>query len=246
MNGITEFATADDGNLHGYKEEDCGWLDYYHDLLTDKLKDSGKGFKPEAFLVVHPDSDPIPTPTPTPTPGPTPTVTPTPTPRVTPIPTPTSVPSPTPESISINIYPEYDMVEVGKSIVLTAQTSESAAKVQWSSSDDRIATVYDGKVTGVSEGRAVITAKAGSVSDTAIVTVKAASEESGIKIPVGGKMPYRLGKKIKDVQVSDKSIVKVKKSGKKIKITGKAPGTATVVACDKKGQVIGRWTINVQ
>ena len=138
------------------------------------------------------------------------------------------------------------MVEMGKKTVLTVQTSGSSAKVQWGSSDDRIASVYNGKVTGISEGKAVITAKMGSVSDTAIVTVKAASEEYGIKIPVGGKMTERVGKKIKNLQVSDNSIVKVKKGGRKVTIIGKSPGTATVVAYDRKGRVLGHWTINVE
>ena len=179
--------------------------------------------------------------------SPQPTITPTPTVTPTITPTPTVVPTITPTPTeTITISPSSVTIETGESTLLTAQTFQSGITVSWSSSDDRIATVYDGKVMGISEGKAVITAKAGSVSDTAIVTVKAASEESGIKIPVGGRMTYRLGKKIKNVQVSDKSIVKVKKSGKKIKITGKAPGTATVVAYDKKGQVLGRWTIKVQ
>ena len=92
----------------------------------------------------------------------------------------------------------------------------------------------------------VITAKLGSASDTAIVTVTAASEEPRLVIGVKGKLTYKLDKKIKKLKVSDKSIVKVKKSGKKIKITGKKQGTATVIAYGKKKTVLGSWTVKVE
>lgn len=69
-------------------------------------------------------------------------------------------------------------VEVGKTLTLAATLTpaNSTSKVTWISSDDTIATVAKGVVTGVKAGTATITAK---VSDTikaeCVVTVKAAA-----------------------------------------------------------------------
>lgn len=63
-------------------------------------------------------------------------------------------------------------VAVGATVTLTATVEPAgAAKVEWSSSAQNIAVVNDGVVTGVANGRAVITAKAGSKSATCIVEV---------------------------------------------------------------------------
>ncbi len=44
----------------------------------------------------------------------------------------------------------------------------------------------------------------------------------------------------------DKSVVKVKKKGKKVVITGKAAGTTTVTVYNKNGKQIGEWMIKVE
>ena len=69
-------------------------------------------------------------------------------------------------------------IEVGDSVQLTATLtpSNASSKITWSSSDDTVATVVNGKVAGIKAGTATITAK---VSDTikaeCAVTVKASS-----------------------------------------------------------------------
>lgn len=66
-------------------------------------------------------------------------------------------------------------VEEGKTVTLTATVQPENATdktVTWSSSNDAIATVADGVVTGVAAGQAVITAKAGDKEATCTVTVK--------------------------------------------------------------------------
>ena len=63
-------------------------------------------------------------------------------------------------------------VEVGKSTSIIATVEPASATVTWTSSNDAIATVADGRVTGVAPGEATVTAKAGSLSATCAVTVK--------------------------------------------------------------------------
>src|SRR5690554_6258181 len=62
-------------------------------------------------------------------------------------------------------------VEVGSEITLTVEVKPTDAKVKWSSSDNKIATVNNGVVTGVSEGTVKITAEAGNMKDEHEITV---------------------------------------------------------------------------
>ena len=69
-------------------------------------------------------------------------------------------------------------VEEGKTITLTAETTPAftTRKLTWASSDETVATVKDGKVTGVKAGTAKITASYGTiVSNEVTITVKAAT-----------------------------------------------------------------------
>lgn len=71
-------------------------------------------------------------------------------------------------------------VNVGESITLNATLTPNNAttNISWSSEDETIATVDEnGNITGISEGTTTITATAGTVSDTCIVSVTALSEE---------------------------------------------------------------------
>ena len=73
-------------------------------------------------------------------------------------------------------------VTVGKTITLTAEVLPADATnktVTWTSSDNTVATVKDGVVTGVKAGEATITASAGGQTDTVKVTVKAAATSGG-------------------------------------------------------------------
>ena len=68
-------------------------------------------------------------------------------------------------------------VAIGKTVTLTATVLPSYAldrDVTWESSDESVATVVDGVVTGVAEGNATITATAGGISATCSLTVTAA------------------------------------------------------------------------
>ena len=71
-------------------------------------------------------------------------------------------------------------VEEGATVTLTATVTPDTATdktVTWSTSNEAIATVSDGVVTGVKAGEVTITAKAGDKSATCTVTVTAAATE---------------------------------------------------------------------
>ena len=74
-------------------------------------------------------------------------------------------------------------VEEGKTITLTAETTPAftTRKLTWASSDETVATVKDGKVTGVKAGTAKITASYGTiVSNEVTITVKEATTVSNV------------------------------------------------------------------
>lgn len=76
---------------------------------------------------------------------------------------------------SISVSPNNSTIDLNQTLVLNTTILPSNAtyeSIEWSSSDGNIATVVDGVVTGKSEGKVTITAKAGGKSGTAIVNVK--------------------------------------------------------------------------
>lgn len=79
----------------------------------------------------------------------------------------------------VSVSPTSLTLEAGKTGTLTATVSPSNATyktVMWSSSDNKVATVENGKVTGVAAGSATITASADGKSATCSVTVKPDAE----------------------------------------------------------------------
>lgn len=69
----------------------------------------------------------------------------------------------------------------------TVLPDDSTDKVEWSSSDETIATVKDGEVTAVAEGEATITAKAGDKTATCSVKVKFKMKAVDLGLPSGLK-----------------------------------------------------------
>ena len=75
-----------------------------------------------------------------------------------------------PEQISVSGTPT---VKVSETTTLTATTVPVSAQVTWSSSDESVATVEGGVVTGVKAGKAVISARNGNAVSETEVTVTA-------------------------------------------------------------------------
>lgn len=137
-------------------------------------------------------------------------------------------------------------------LTATVKPDETTVKtIQWSSSDEAVATVgADGTVTALKEGTAVITAKCGEKSAECTVTVKAEAvmptsitmEPTTLSLTVGQK--YTLIATILPENATNKSvtwssnapdIVEVTAGGA---VTAKAAGTATVTASAANGLAV--------
>lgn len=73
----------------------------------------------------------------------------------------------------LSVSPTTATVAVGAATTITATTTPEGANVIWRSSNNNVATVANGVVTGVAAGTAVITASAGNYAASATVTVTA-------------------------------------------------------------------------
>lgn len=74
------------------------------------------------------------------------------------------------------------------SVTLTATVPNNTAPViEWSSSNENVATVVDGVVTAVGEGSTMITARYSNLSATCIITVEGESPLTGVELKSGNK-----------------------------------------------------------
>lgn len=96
-----------------------------------------------------------------------------------------------PSRVTVSLNKNEMTLEEGKSGELFATVSTGAA-VTWSSSDNSIATVSNGVVTGIKAGSAVITAAVGEVKATCAVTVNAATEVDGVEIITNGNFATKV------------------------------------------------------
>ena len=155
-----------------------------------------------------------------------------------------------------------DIVEVtikeGDSVTLTATVKPDDAadkSVSWSSSDDAVASVADGVVTGVKAGSATITVKTndGGKTATCAVTVEAKAvavesvslDKSELSLEVGEEAtltatvsPADATDKEVSWSSSDPSVATVDDSGK---VVAKAPGTTAVTVTTKDGAKSASW-----
>ena len=123
----------------------------------------------------------------------------------------------------------------GSSITLKANVVGSKKAVKWTTSDKRIATVKNGKVTGKTPGTAIITATANGVSATCMVEVKenfiSINEEKALLYAGETKqLKTNAGKKAVVIwESSDETVATVDEKGK---VTAIGKGTAVIsVGC---------------
>lgn len=140
-------------------------------------------------------------------------------------------PTPAPNTVKSSVKLSASSVTLFKKglnkAVLKAEVTDASASVEWSSSNEKVATV-DGKgvVTAKGAGKAVITAKSGDATASCTVTVKNATfkiKKTNLTVKKGKKVTIK-------VTVSPKKTVKYKASSKIIKVNGKG-----VVRGVKKG-----------
>ena len=154
-------------------------------------------------------------------------------------------------------------IEVGANLFLSPTIKPENAtnkKINWSTSNESVATVKDGKVTGVASGTAIITAKADDDSEKAVTcTIAVIKKTTGVTVSpsivtlyVNATASAKLTESVQPADASNKtvtwsssnsSIVMVDQSGN---ITAKDVGTATITAKATDGsEKIGTCQVTV-
>ena len=96
------------------------------------------------------------------------------------------------------------------------------------------------------EAKPAASAAAAEAKPAAKVTVEKFSVNPDKYFKVGKKKKIRVGKRVAEVSVSDKSIAKIRIKGRKITVKGRKPGTLRITAYGKKGSVLGSWVIHLK
>ena len=164
-----------------------------------------------------------------------------------------------PESIKLSTG--YLSLFAGQEATLTATTVPDDVKdrtIAWSSSDNTVATVKNGRVTALRSGDAVITVSSpGGASASCSVSVRQPLPEqlvinpSDLIIEVGDQVNLRVSSipatAILNVAwtSSDPSIVEISGSGRSVSITAKSEGEAIVTATSADNNVAATATVRV-
>ena len=166
----------------------------------------------------------------------------------------------TAESVTLDLSSMELAVGGTARLTATVKPDEATVKtVQWSSSDDSVATVAaDGTVTAVREGTATITAKCGEKSADCAVTVKAAApvsptsvtlDQNTLSLTVGGTAqltatvaPENATDKTVSWSCDNSSVLEVSADGT---VTAKAAGTATITVTTADGSLTATCTVTV-
>lgn len=163
--------------------------------------------------------------------------------------------------ISGNIFGEYE-VNIGKTLTLSPVIKPSDATnkdVRWTSSDSNVATVINGKITGVSEGSVTITATTVDGGYTTSVIVKVTKPTvyvTGIalnteQMTVKVKETKKLVAAVTPLDATDKGVI-FKSNNNAIAnvsadgtVTGVSPGTTLIQATDSTGMFRAFCTVTV-
>ena len=146
-------------------------------------------------------------------------------------------PDPQPESVTgVSLDKQSLELKVGESATLTAQIQPAGAQaaLSWSSSDTKVASVSNGKVTAGAEGSATITASAGGKSASCQVTVKAVQttvEVTSVKLDQN-ELTLKEGE-------TTRLVATVKPDNATDKTITWATSNAAIVSVDKEGNVKG-------
>ena len=147
--------------------------------------------------------------------------------------------------VSLNLLPMTIEAEIPTPVEMIVYPENEYAYV-WSSSDESIATVENGVVTGVSDGTADITVTAGTKSATATVTILTPLKDFSLAaekadMPVGHTMMLGVAERIPaaaptaiSYSVSDDTVISVDGNGN---VTALAAGQATLAASSTNGIV---------
>ena len=162
------------------------------------------------------------------------------------------------EVTSVKLNKTSVSLAVGGLVVLTATVSPENATdktVTWSSSDESVATVKDGKVESVGAGTVTITARAGDVKAECAVTVEPVEvtsiqlDQESVVVPAGGTVeltatisPENATDKTVTWSSSDESVATVIDG----KVTGVGVGSATITAQAGNIKVVCSVTVIIE
>ena len=139
-------------------------------------------------------------------------------------------------TVTVDITEATATIEAGQSKTLGITVSDNSLPVEWTSSDNNVATVAGGNVTAVAAGTVTITATAGGVSDTCTVTVTAPVQQVTVtvspataEIEVGKTTTLTANTEVTWIS-SDNTVATVDATGK---VTGVKAGSATITAKSK-------------
>lgn len=139
---------------------------------------------------------------------------------------------------SVSLSQSSVTVYAGSSVAVTANKSNSSMQLKWTSSNEKVASVYNGRISGLSAGTAVITVSdtTGKVSAKCTVTVYGVSKgnvsisRSSVST-TAGKTIYVKGYNGKTWGTSDSNVATVKNG----MILTKNPGKAAITYTDSYG-----------
>lgn len=148
--------------------------------------------------------------------------------------------------------------KAASSVTIEAKVVGGSSQVSWKSSDAKVATVKNGKITAIGKGAATVTASANGIKKTVevtvknpVVTVKSSGKSIGkikvkrkksIKLSVTTK-PAKSGVSLKALSKKNKKIASAKLKNGKLTITGKKKGK--VVLSLMSGKAVKKITVNV-
>ncbi len=142
--------------------------------------------------------------------------------------------------VTIEICPIPDS-ETGETTYITELAFKTDDYEEAAANKERLTKILDEK--GILEHRDAL--KASTILDAYLAQEEKPAEPDAV-CAVGEKVKLKVAKKNPRVEISDETILSAKTKGKKIILTGKAPGTATVTAFSKKGKELGSWLVKVE